>query len=272
MASRAKAQISHVIMSNANSAKFGKDNLDEYMLDCVTKGAASSPSPPPRPYLPVPACVCPRVPTPTSLPMPSCARCYHTDKWSLRVAQGLDLLGPPLPSNYPNNRHMGSTVPLMLKSSQLAPSQQPSQQPSVQPSQQQPSEHPPPEQQPSEQQPPEQQPSEQQPSLQQPSEQQPSEQCQPASPAVKEVCSAYRYHTQYHTTRRHHTPQLATLTILTTLTALATLTVLRTHHSRTHCTCHTRRMLSILIILQFSPFSPFSSGGRQDGAADALGL
>jgi|TARA_B110000027_G_scaffold116116_1_gene126665 hypothetical protein len=46
MASRAKAQISHVIMSNANSAKFGKDNLDEYMLDCVTKGAASSPSPP----------------------------------------------------------------------------------------------------------------------------------------------------------------------------------------------------------------------------------
>ena len=48
-----------------------------YMLDCVTKGAASSPSPPPRPYLPVPACVCPRVPTPTSLPMPSCARCYH---------------------------------------------------------------------------------------------------------------------------------------------------------------------------------------------------
>ena len=46
MASRAKAQISHVIMSNANSAKFGNDNLDEYMLDCVTKGAASSPSPP----------------------------------------------------------------------------------------------------------------------------------------------------------------------------------------------------------------------------------
>ena len=33
--------------------------------------------PPPRPYLPVPACVCPRVPTPTPFPMPSCARCYH---------------------------------------------------------------------------------------------------------------------------------------------------------------------------------------------------
>ena len=91
-----------------------------YMLDCVTKGAASSPSPPPRPYLPVPACVCPRVPTPTSLPMPSCARCYHGQVEPAGGAQGLDVLGPPLPSNYPNNRHMGSVVPLMLKSSQLA--------------------------------------------------------------------------------------------------------------------------------------------------------
>ena len=91
------------------------------------------------------------------LPVPGAT----TDKWSLRVGQGLDVLGPPLPSNYPNNRHMGSVVPLMLKSSQLAPSQQPSQQPSMQPSQQQPSEQQPPEQQPSEQ-----QPSEQQPSLQ----------------------------------------------------------------------------------------------------------
>ena len=227
--------------------------------------------PPPRPYLPVPACVCPRVPTPTPFPMPSCARCYHGQ---VEPAGGprARFVGPApaqqLPKQPPHGVYCAphaqivstcaipAAIPAAIRAALPATTLR----------------APPPEQQPSEQQPPEQQPSEQQPSLQQPSEQQPSEQCQPASPAVKEVCSAYRYHTQYHTTRRHHTPQLATLTILTTLTALATLTVLRTHHSRTHCPCHTRRMLSILIILQFSPFSPFSSGGRQDGAADALGL
>ena len=233
--------------------------------------------PPPRPYLPVPACVCPRVPTPTPFPMPSCARCYHGQ---VEPAGGprARFVGPAPAQQLPKQPSHGvccaphaqivaacaipAAIPAAIHAALPAATLRAATPRAA--------------------------------TLRaaalraaalraaalraaailaaQPSEQQPSEQCQPASPAVEEVYSAYRYHTQYHTTRRHHKPQLATLTILTTLTALATLTVLRTHHSRTHCTCHTRRMLSILIILQFSPFSPFSSGGRQDGAADALGL
>ena len=46
MASRAKAQMSHVIMSNASSAQFGKDNLDEYTCSIVLPKV-----PPPLHYL-----------------------------------------------------------------------------------------------------------------------------------------------------------------------------------------------------------------------------
>ena len=56
MASRAVEAVSHVIMSKANITRFD-NNLDAYMFDRLRKGAASSPSPPPRPYLPLPACV-----------------------------------------------------------------------------------------------------------------------------------------------------------------------------------------------------------------------
>ena len=84
-----------------------------------------------------------------------------------------------------------------------------------------------------------------------------------ASPAVEEVYSAYRYHTQYHTTRRHHKPQLATLTILTTLAALATLTVLRTHHSRTHCVP--------AILATCFPFSSFSNSRHSHHSPQVVG-
>jgi hypothetical protein len=56
MASRAVEEVSLVIMSKANITRFD-NNLDAYMFDRLRKGAASSPSPPPRPYLPLPACV-----------------------------------------------------------------------------------------------------------------------------------------------------------------------------------------------------------------------
>ena len=227
-----------------------------YMLDCVTKGAASSPSPPPRPYLPVPACVCPRVPTPTSLPMPSCARCYH-GQVEPAGGPGARCVGPAPAQQLPKQPSHGvccaphaqivaacaipAAIPAAIHAAlpaatlRAAPPRAATLRAAA---------------------------------LRaaalraaalraaailaaQPSEQQPSEQCQPASPAVEEVYSAYRYHTQYHTTRRHHKPQLATLTILTTLAALATLTVLRTHHSRTHCVP--------AILATCFPFSSFSN-------------
>ena len=216
MASRAKAQMSHVIMSNASSAQFGKDNLDEYTCSIVLPKV-----PPPLhhphlghtcPCLLVSARAFPHQLLFPCLPVPGAT----TDKWSLRVGQGLDVLGPPLPSNYPNNRHMGSVVPLMLKSSQLAPSQQPSQQPSMQPSQQQPSEQQPPEQQPSEQ-----QPSEQQPSEQQPSEQQPSLQHSPPSSSPPSSASL-------------HLQQWRRCAVRTVTTPSTTPPAVTAHHSLPH--------------------------------------
>ena len=267
MASRAKAQISHVIMSNANSAKFGKDNLDAYMLDCVTKGAASSPSPPPRPYLPVPACVCPRVPTPTSLPMPSCARCYHGQ---VEPAGGprARFVGPApaqqLPKQPPHGVYCAphaqivstcaipAAIPAAIRAALPATTLRAAALRAAAPRAA---------------------------ALRAAailaaafraaalravpaciSSSEGGVQCVPLPHSVPHHPPS-PHTTACHTDHTHHTHR--------------TCHTHRTSHppfSHSLCTCHTRHMLSILIILQFSPFSPFSSGGRQDGAADALGL
>ena len=129
ISSRTSAPISTCVMSNASTAKFGKDNLDAYVRHRVTEGAASPPHHRPSPSHTCPSLLVSARAFPHSfflcLPVPGEWRngppAVH---WSLLAEVGLDLLGPPPPSR----RRPGSTpAPLMLKE-HAEPSQQPSQQ------------------------------------------------------------------------------------------------------------------------------------------------
>jgi hypothetical protein len=115
-------------MSNASTAKFGKDNLDAYVRHRVTEGAASPPHHRPSPSHTCPSLLVSARAFPHSfflcLPVPGEWRNGQPAAWSLLAEVGLDLLGPPPPSR----RRPGCTpAPLMLKE-HAEPSQQQSQQ------------------------------------------------------------------------------------------------------------------------------------------------
>jgi hypothetical protein len=128
ISSRISAPISTCVMSNASTAKFGKDNLDAYVRHRVTEGAASPPHHRPSPSHTCPSLLVSARAFPHSfflcLPVPGEWRNGQPAAWSLLAEVGLDLLGPPPPSR----RRPGCTpAPLMLKE-HAEPSQQPSQQ------------------------------------------------------------------------------------------------------------------------------------------------
>ena len=128
ISSRTSAPISTCVMSNASTAKFGKDNLDAYVRHRVTEGAASPPHHRPSPSHTCPSLLVSARAFPHSfflcLPVPGEWRNGQPAAWSLLAEVGLDLLGPPPPSR----RRPGCTpAPLMLKE-HAEPSQQQSQQ------------------------------------------------------------------------------------------------------------------------------------------------
>ena len=208
------------------------------------------------------------------LPVPGAT----TDKWSLRVGQGSMCWARPCPATTQTTVTWGLLCPSCSNRRSLRhPSSHPSSHPCSPPSSNPPSSNPPSSNPPSSS-----PPSSSPPSSSPPSSSHPCSTALRAAAlrAVPACISSSGGGVQCVTLPHpvpHHPPSPQTTACHTDHThhTRRTCHTHRTSHppfSHSLCTCHTRHMLSILIILQFSPFSPFSSGGRQDGAADALGL